>query len=103
MGEATDLINHVNSSFFHLGPCSQKSEKQKMVNLSARSPIFHENMFFDDVLEICFKKSVFCFTMFCHTGCTESYESLMGSYDFVNNDFVLQCFATPDSQNDMNH
>ena len=42
-------------------PLVNKSEKKKMVNLSARNPIFHENMFFDDVLDICFKKSVFFF------------------------------------------
>ena len=53
-------------------PNGPTSEMQKR----ARSPIYVENMTSDDVFVICFNEAVFFFNMFCHTGFTESYESL---------------------------
>ena len=53
---------------------AQANEPKSSMYKRARSSIYPENVFSNDVLDICFKESVFFFYMFRHTGFTESYE-----------------------------
>ena len=78
--EAPRLAIHISLGHRDTVVCFWNSSKKSkngptsMIEISARRPIFPENVIFNHVLDICFKESVFFFNMFRHTGFTESYE-----------------------------